>query len=74
MGEPPWTGEVVNHISEEALEQYAMRTLPEAAKLGRLEEHLLICSECRNRLHLMDEYVAAMRSAAAKFRSGGIRS
>jgi anti-sigma factor RsiW len=60
----------VNHISEEALEQYAMRTLPEAAELGRLEEHLLICSACRNRLQMMDDYVAAMRSAAAKLRSG----
>jgi hypothetical protein len=64
----------VNHISEEVLEQYAMRTLPESAELGRLEEHLLICSECRNRLQMMDDYVAAMRSAAAKLRSGSIRS
>jgi len=63
----------VNHISEEALEQYAMRTLPEAAELGRLEKHLLICSECRNRLQTMDDYVAAMRSAAAKLRGGGTR-
>ena len=64
----------MNHISEEVLEQYAMRTLPESAELGRLEEHLLICSECRNRLQMMDDYVAAMRSAAAKLRSGSIRS
>ena len=61
----------MNHISEEVLEQYAMRTLPESAELGRLEEHLLICSECRNRLQTMDDYVAAMRSAAAKLRSAG---
>lgn len=63
----------MNHISEEALEQYAMRTLPAAAELERLEEHLLICSECRNRLQMMDDYVAAMRSAAAKLRGGGTR-
>ena len=59
----------MNHISEEALEQYAMRTLPEAAELGWTRRALLIRFECRNRLGMRDEYVAAMRSAAAKLRS-----
>ena len=42
-----------------------MRTLPEA-EIHPLEEHLLICSPCRERFQEMDVYVAAMRSAAAE--------
>ena len=33
-----------------------------------LEDHLLICRSCRNRLEATDGYVAAMRSAAAEIR------
>jgi predicted anti-sigma-YlaC factor YlaD len=40
-------------------------------RAGHLEEHLLICSECRDHLKATDEYVAAMRSAAAKIRESG---
>jgi predicted anti-sigma-YlaC factor YlaD len=47
-----------------------MRTLP-ALESERLEEHLLICSACRDRLEAMDEYVAAMRLAAVTIRRVG---
>ena len=57
----------VEHVSEDDLERYATRTLP-ATELDRLEEHLLICSACRDRLQTTDEYVMAMRSAAGKTR------
>jgi anti-sigma factor RsiW len=57
--------EIVNHISEEALAQYARWSLPRL-KIRLVEEHLLICSECQNRRQMMDEYVAAMRSAAGR--------
>jgi predicted anti-sigma-YlaC factor YlaD len=40
-----------------------MREIPESA-FASLEEHLLICSECRDRLTAADQYVAAVRSAA----------
>ena len=53
----------MEHASEDDLENYAMRTLPESASAA-LEEHLLICSECRDRFQATDECVAAMRSAA----------
>jgi anti-sigma factor RsiW len=59
--------EVVAHIIEDDLEWYAMRTLPDA-ELDRLEEHLLVCADCRDRLTRTDVLVAAMRSAAAKIR------
>lgn len=59
--------EIVGHISDEMLEQYAMERIldPESEAL---EEHLLICPECRDRLQTMEEYVAAMKSAAGKTR------
>jgi anti-sigma factor RsiW len=57
----------VAHISEDDLEQYVMMTLPEAP-LEQLEEHLLVCSECRKRLVETERYVAAMRAAAAMIR------
>ena len=41
-----------------------------APEVESLEEHLLICGGCRERLESTDEYVAAMRSAAAKVRKG----
>jgi hypothetical protein len=31
---------------------------------GPLEEHLLICTACQDRLRATDDYVAAMRAAA----------
>jgi anti-sigma factor RsiW len=61
----------VEHIGEDDLEQYAMQTLPESACLT-LEEHLLICPECRERLTAMDEYLAAMRSAAKQIKDSEI--
>jgi predicted anti-sigma-YlaC factor YlaD len=54
-------------MSNEALEQYAMRTLSRQ-KLKSVEEHLLTCSPCRGRLQAMDDYVAAMRAASRKIR------
>jgi anti-sigma factor RsiW len=60
----------VEHVTDDTLERYAMRFLP-APESDRLEEHLLICSACRDRLTATEEYVAAMRSAAAKIRRGG---
>jgi hypothetical protein len=51
------------HASDEALEQYAMHSLPEPALAG-VEEHLLICSRCQEQLKEIEEYVSAMRGAA----------
>jgi uncharacterized CHY-type Zn-finger protein len=61
---------IVEHAAEDDLENYAMRNLP-AAGVESLEEHLLICSGCRDRLTAADEYVAAMRAAAVAIRRGG---
>ena len=62
----------MEHVSEHDLELYAMRTLP-APESELLEEHLLICSACRDRLTAADEYVTAMKAAAlAKARAARV--
>ena len=52
------------HPSEDQLEEYAFGRLhdPQAAPL---EEHLLICVSCQDRLHEVDEYIRLMKTAAA---------
>lgn|GEM_PF-2059286 len=53
----------MQHIPEDSLEQYAMGAFPEP-EAGPLEEHLLICTACQERLQQTDDYVAAMCAAA----------
>ncbi len=63
--------EIVQHASDDILERHAMRTLS-VAETGPLEDHLLMCPECRDRLKSEIEFVAAMRGAAVKTRCKGI--
>jgi hypothetical protein len=53
------------HLTEDALEAYAMGKLadPEAETF---EEHLLLCAGCQDRLQEMDEFVASFKVAAAR--------
>jgi hypothetical protein len=51
-----------SHIQEEMLERYALNQLPEE-QLAPLEEHLLGCPTCQNRLDQVDAYVQTMKSA-----------
>jgi anti-sigma factor RsiW len=52
------------HISEDALENYALGRLPEP-DCAPLDEHLLICPPCQARLEQIDEYVRVMQAATA---------
>lgn len=54
---------VDEHISEEALELYAMGRLgdPQAAEL---EEHILFCTDCQEALERVDDFILAFRVAA----------
>jgi len=52
-----------NHIAEDVLEQYAMAKLSEV-EVVPVEEHLLICEGCRERLAWLDDFVGSIRSAA----------
>lgn len=54
-----------DHVSEHALEEYSRGTLSEE-ETERLEEHLLVCPDCQDRLADTDEFVGAMRDAAAR--------
>ena len=60
----------MEHVTDDTLERYAMRTLP-APESDHLEEHLLICQPCQDRLQATDEYVVAIRAAAGKIRQTG---
>ena len=59
----------VTHISEEALERYAMLKLPRR-RIGPLEDHLLICPECQDRVRAENDFVTAMRGAAKQITQG----
>lgn len=58
---------IVQHVTDGLLERYAMQTLPDSES-GPLEEHLLICQLCRDRLQADTDFVTAMRGAAAEIR------
>jgi hypothetical protein len=53
------------HAGEEELELYSMGRL-EGTQLEAIEEHLLVCASCQDRLEDMDIYVRAARAATAK--------
>lgn len=50
------------HATEETLEEFALGRLRGAA-LTRLEEHLLICEECQDRLSELDAFVQGIADA-----------
>lgn len=50
------------HIDDDALEAYSLGRLGDAES-APVEEHLLVCAECRERLAGWDEYITAMRRA-----------
>lgn len=54
-----------SHISEELLEKYAFRRLTEQES-APVEEHLLICPTCQDRLNEVDDYIQVMKLAASQ--------
>lgn len=56
-----------NHLGDEEIENYSLRAIPEA-ELARVEEHLLLCAPCRERVESSDIYVASMAHAGARLR------
>jgi hypothetical protein len=53
------------HMDEEILELYALGRLNEE-EVVPVEEHLLICHTCQDRLADTDEYIRTVRAAAPK--------
>jgi hypothetical protein len=55
----------VRHISEDLLDQHALKKLPET-EVAALEERLLIYPDCRDRLQLTDDFAEALRAAVGE--------
>ncbi len=53
------------HIPEDMLDEFVMEMLSEQ-DCAYWEEHLLICTLCQDRVAEADEYVRAVKSAAAE--------
>ncbi len=56
-----------HHLDDEEIERYSLDSVSEDES-ARFEEHLLVCESCQQRLSECDEYVHAMRDAAAAIR------
>jgi hypothetical protein len=56
------------HPGEDTLEEYAFNRLAED-EAAPLEEHLLICSLCQDRLAAVDEYIRLMKATASQFQT-----
>jgi len=52
----------VGHPEEDILERYVMKICSEP-EVDAIEDHLLVCEHCRNRLYCAEEWVALMKSA-----------
>ncbi len=57
----------LEHASEDDLERYCLGLLSDD-EAGLLEEHLLVCAECREWLDETGSYVRAMKLAAGRLR------
>lgn len=56
------------HLDDSQIEAYCLGTIPEP-ELAELEEHLLTCETCQQRVAEVDGYVKSMRHASARFRA-----
>ncbi len=54
----------ISHQTDETLELYALKRLSEALT-GEVEEHLLVCVSCQQRVDDLEAYALAMRQAIA---------
>jgi hypothetical protein len=59
--------DTIKHVEEERLEAYATESLAEN-EVSAIEEHLLFCVTCQDRLQKTERYIQAMRSAAKRIR------
>lgn len=53
-----------SHFQDDVLEKYAMGKLSEV-ECAPLEEHLLICSSCQDRLESVEDYIRVAKAATA---------
>jgi hypothetical protein len=55
------------HVTDEVVEEYSMGRLA-GLEMEEFEEHLLICTQCQDRLAFTDRFVGGIRSAALELR------
>ena len=60
---------IQRHMDAEDLERYSMGN-SSPAESEPIEEHLLTCDECRNRLRETDDYLLALRTASSQLAAG----
>ena len=60
---------MAEHISDHALERYAMGAVKDAGELAALEEHLLACGWCIDRAENTEGYIGTMRAALARLQA-----
>jgi anti-sigma factor RsiW len=58
----------LHHLTEDLLEQYVLAKLAES-DLEAVEEHLLTCRDCRDRLIDVERFVTTIQAAARKLES-----
>jgi predicted anti-sigma-YlaC factor YlaD len=58
------------HPTDEELEKYSISGGRQAEQVAAIEEHLLVCETCRNRLEEIDQYVRPMWMALQRLRAG----
>ena len=56
----------MEHVSDELLERYAINRTVES-ETAYVEEHLIVCEECRERLVSLEQYTTAVRGALRSF-------
>jgi hypothetical protein len=55
----------MQHLDDDLIERYSLERLDET-ELAGVEEHLLICSQCQDRVESEDQYVRAARAALSR--------
>jgi predicted anti-sigma-YlaC factor YlaD len=58
----------MDHIPLEQLERYSRDEI-EPERVATVEEHLLICQECRDALDRLEEEACVMREALQQFKN-----
>lgn len=61
----------MEHLSIEQLEAYS-RNQTELRKLAPIEEHLLICEQCRATLDRVEEHARILRAALQDYKKSGV--
>lgn len=56
------------HLEAEEIESYSLQTTPES-DVARVEEHLLVCTDCQKRVESSDVFVRAMQDASRDLRA-----